>query len=191
MRVGTLGSLVLVGFIAGGCAKHEMGDPFAKAKPAPEMTKLGRLVGHWSGTAEMIEPSVEEMKKYMPDKNLSGTMKGTSKAEWLLDGMVLKQEGWHEMPDGTKGQFLELIVWDPKAKTYRTFWFMDNGDVGVGTMTSSDDGNTYHFKGNNIVGTKSHGKGTMTFVNDREVTWDWSERGAMGSVKMKGTNKKQ
>ena len=59
MRKTLFSTVALAAFIAG-CAQPTMRmDTVEKPMPAPELAKLGRMVGTWTGTAEMISPKPE------------------------------------------------------------------------------------------------------------------------------------
>lgn len=179
-----------------GCEKPEwsMGPP-KKPRPAPELAKLERMIGTWSGTAEIVSPSPEEMKKMMPEgaEEMPSTFAGGNEARWSLDGMFLRQEGWHEMGEGQRATYLEFITWDPKVKKYHNWYFSDWGESGEGWMTADSDGSTFHIKttGKDANGDSKRGKGSFTFVNDDTMTWEWSETGPKGKMKLKGTSKRK
>ncbi len=177
--------------IAGCSQTPPMTDPLQKPDPAPEMQKLARMVGTWTGVAEMVSPSPEEMKAMMPEgaEELPGSYEGGHTGEWVMDGMFLKNEGWHEMGGGEKATFVEYIGWDPKQKKYRSWYISNWGERGEGWTTLSDDGNTLHVKvkSTDAEGKSKSGAGTWTFVDDNNAEWTWSEKGPMGKMKMKGT----
>jgi len=170
-------------------------DMMKKPDPAPEMKKLQRMVGRWTGTAEMIEPTREEMAKQMPEGEQMGDMKfaGGGTTDWVMEGHFLKSEGWHEMGPGQRMNMVEYITWDAGVGKYRSYWFSDWGEVGEGTMTMSADGNTMTFKseGFNAHGERSKGSGTMKFVNNNTIEWTWTEKGPEGTMKLKGTSRRQ
>lgn len=193
-------SLLLIPLIAVlGCAQQQtsMDMMTEKPKPAPELAKLDRLVGQWSGTAEMVYPSPEEMRKKMPPgEEMPTYFKGGGKWEWVLGGMFLKSEGWHEMPGGERAHYLEFLTWDPTIKKYHSWYFSDTGESGEGTVTFSDDGRIMYWKAKGIKpgGKKMQGHGTMTFIDDNTLEWNWTEsEGLFGTNKMelKGTSRRQ
>jgi len=188
-----LASLGLAVF-AVGCAEAPMPtDSFQKPAPAPEMAKLERWVGAWSSTAEMIEPSPEKMKAEMPEgEEMPSTMQGGGNYEMALGGMFLKGEGWYEMGEGQKGQYLEYITWDPKAGKFHSMFVSDWGEIGEGWMTVSPDGNTWTFKGTgtDATGAKKTGTGTMKFLDDNTMEGTWTESGPQGKMTFKWTNKR-
>ncbi len=194
MRKSMVG-LLFLGILAGGCGmmKSEAGDSFDKPKPAPELAKLAKFVGNWTGTAEMISPTAEEMKKMMPEgsKPIPSTLKSAEKWEWVDGGLTLRGEGWHERPGGEKENWAGVIVWDARSKTYRSWWRSDYGTIMEGRMSISDDGNMWKVSIKTLVGEKSSGSGTLTFANDRMMEWDWTEKSSMGKFKLKGTSTKQ
>ncbi|MBI4716750.1 MAG: DUF1579 family protein [Planctomycetes bacterium] len=191
-RVSYFGILGLV--TLGACAAPPMGDPFAKPTPPAELKKLDKFAGKWTGTWEMVEPTVEEMNKMMPEgsKPMPAVMKGESKGDWTLGGMYLHRTGSYEMPGDQKSQFAEIMTWDAKAKKYRSWFFSDMGEYGEGTMTLDKDGKTYRmkFKGTDGHGHAMHGQGTMTAVDDNTMEGSMTMTGCMGTWKMKGTEKR-
>ena len=87
---------------AAGCQppKMSMEEMMAKPERSAELAKLDRFLGTWSGTAEMVSPTVAEMNEMITDGPMPESFKGGETYEWVLDGRFLKGEGWHEMPDG-------------------------------------------------------------------------------------------
>ena len=160
----------------------------------PQMAKLDAWLGSWTGTAEMISPSPEEMKKTgMPSENIPSSMKGEQKVEKVLGGMYVREEGWHEMGPGQRDSYVMYTTWDGKAGKYRNWYFGDWGESGAGSMTLSADGKTWMVEADttDAHGQKSKGKGTMKLVGEDTMEWTWTESGPMGKMEMKGTNKRQ
>ncbi len=110
-----------------------------------------------------------------------------------LGGMFLKNEGWYEMGEGQRANYVEVWTWDPKAKKYRTWFFTDWGESGQGWATFDSDGNTIRMKAKIVdaSGTSKRGQGTMTFADNDTLEWTWSESGPMGKMKFKGTSRRQ
>jgi hypothetical protein len=188
-----------LGLVAGCSESHapqmSMEEMMKKPTPAPELAKLNPLVGDWTGTAEMIEPTVEEMKKHMPPGSkepMSNTFKGGARWEWSMGGLVLKSEGWHEMGEGQRANMVEYMGWDPKTRKYWTYYMDDWGNHGHGTITLGADGKTLTFDatGTDGRGYPTKGHGTMTIVDNNTITWAWQQHGAMGTMKMRGTSKR-
>ena len=199
-----LGIAVLLA--AGGCSqtrevevagKQNAGPPQGmemKQPPVPpQMAKLEAWLGSWVGTAEIVSPSPEEMKKMGGGENMPSTMKGEQKAEMVLGGMYLREEGWHEMGPGQRMSYVVYTTWDNKAGKYRCWTFTDWGEVGIGSMTLSADGETWtvEAESTDARGQKSKGKGAMKMVSDGTLDWTWTESGPFGKMEMKGTNKRQ
>ena len=186
---------VAIGLAVGGCSKPTpMMEPLQKPAPAPEMAKLARLIGTWSGTAEMVTPSPEEMNEGMPEgEEMPTSFKGEDTYEWVLGGMFLRSEGWREMGPDERAHMIEYWAWDAKANKFRTWYASDWGEYGSGWATLDDDGNTLHFKGraHDAHGNVRKGEGKMTFVDDRTVEWCWKERGPSGKMAFKGTSRKR
>lgn len=183
--------------LAVGCMKPEpemMGPPKKPSQP-PEMKVFAPLIGTWTGTAEMIEPSAEEMKKHMPPGSPEPQMTyaGGGTYKWDINDLYVHAEGWHDMGEGEKAHYHELIGWNPVKKMYHSWYVSDYGERGDGWMTASADGMKFTVKtsGLGMGGKPAKGEGTMTIVDDNTVEWTWTENGAMGRMKMKGTMKKQ
>lgn len=181
--------------VVGGCARPEWPMEMKKPTPGAELKKLQRLVGNWTGTAEMVSPSPEEMKAMMPEgsEEMPSSYAGGGKYEWGLGGMFLKGEGWHEMGEGLKANYVEYWTWDPKAGKYRTWYFSDFGESGAGWAKFSD-ANTIEMKmaGLDAEGYEVSGGGTMTFVDDNLYNWTWSMKSDKeGKMEFKGTGKRQ
>ncbi len=175
-------------------SQMQMGPP-KKPDPSPELSKLNMFVGHWTGTAEMVKPSMEEMKKSMPPgHDAPSSFAGGNKTEWVMGGMYLKSEGWYEMGPDQKANYVEYITWNPRDKKYHSIYMNDWGERGDGTMTLADDGKTFHGKwtGCKPDGTPMTGCGTVTFSDANTMTWNWRETGFFGQtlMEMKGTSRR-
>lgn len=191
-----LSILCLVSAALVGCGgpenKMAMSGPPEKATPAPEMNQLAWMVGPWTGTAEMVSPSREEMMKMMPAGSPPppASFASAGKAEWALGGHFVKNEGWYDMGPGMKINFIEYMTWDAKAGAFHSWFFSDSGEVGQGMMKFSADGKTATMKmhGHRGDGSKMTGEGTMTILGNGRSTFTWSETGPMGAMKLKGEN---
>lgn len=180
-----MATLTCLTWVVTGCqeaATPAMFEMPQKPTPSPELRKLDRLVGSWTGEGEFLEPK-------MPAD--AAKPKSQGKAEWVMGGMYLKQEGWYEMGEGQRANFVEYVTWDPKSGKHKSWWFDDWGNRGAGTMTFTD-ANTMRAEmcGTDGKGEATRGEGTMAFVGNDAMTWTWTEHGAMGTMKMKGTSKR-
>jgi hypothetical protein len=188
-------SPIVLGLLAG-CAQQP-GKMEEMKKPAvpPEMAKLQCWVGNWSGTAEMISPSPEEMKKMMPAgaKEMPKTMSGAEKVEWVLGGMALRSEGWFEMGEGMKVNYVYYVMWDAKAGKFHGWSFADWGEIGESWTTVDPSGRTFRMteKAIDAHGRPSTNEGVTTFVDDKTADSTLTLNGPQGTMKLKGTNKKQ
>jgi len=158
--------------------------------PPPELKRLEPMIGTWAGTVQIVPPS---------------EMKGGSKAEWTLGGMYLREDGWFEMPDAQKVNYVNYITWDAKAKVFRTWYFSDRGERGEGQMTVSADGKEIRLeaKGFDAQGGVSTGEGAVIFPDEGAMEFTWRERNRltpnaarmslfmMGEMVFKGTSKRQ
>jgi hypothetical protein len=192
-------SVLLVSLFAAGCGKPDASDMEMPKKPprAPEMEALAPLVGTWSGTAEMVKPSAEDMKKSMPEGAPAPqtTFAGGTTYKWDIGGLFLHAEGWFEMGEGQKCNNHELIGWDPVKKMYHGWYVSDYGERGDNWMKANSDGKSFTMKMSGIgMNSKAmKGSGSMTFVDANTIEWTWVEKNALGGTKMemKGTMKKQ
>ena len=198
-------STLLVVFLSAGCEQPnmDMGMP-QKPKPYPELAKLEPLIGNWSGTADMVEPSPADMKKMM-DKmmekmpkdqmmpEMSTSFLGGETYEWALGGMYLKGTSWHELPSGEHAHYDQYITWDPRVKKYHAWYFGDMGESGEGWWTppkESGDPFIVKAKGRGLQGSM-RGKGTFRLIGDDTMEWTWSEHRGGQKFKLKGTSKRQ
>ena len=193
-------SLVLVAvtlMIASGCSQQPMSmEPpkMEKPAPAPEMAQLERLVGNWTGTAEFISPTAEEMQEMMPEgEEMPTSFAGEAVYEWTLDGMFLHGAGWHEMGAGERMSYQEYVTWDAKAGKFRSWYFSDWGEYGESWWKPDPDGETFWIKGKgrNASGAEMVGEGKMVFTDDDTQEWEWSEKGPMGKIKLGGVSHRQ
>ncbi len=144
----------------------------------------------------MVSPTAEEMRKMMGEKgkDIPDSFKGEMASTWAMDGRYIKSEGWHEFGGGAKSSMIEYITYDSKAKKFRTWYFSDYGERGESTMTPSDDGKSFKFKGTGVdmMGNSVSMTGSMRFVDNDTIEWDWAEyQGLMQTMKIKGTSKRQ
>ncbi len=174
--------------------KMSMDDMYKKPAPAPELAKLNRFVGNWSGTADMIKPTAEQMQKMMPAGSPPPQthFNGAESYSWTMDGHFMKVEGWHDRGNGQRENFSGVCGWNAAAKTYWSGAITNWGGSGHGTMTVDADGRTFHFSGDD---SDAHGnlmktKGTVRFVDDNTMDWSFQGTGPMGQMEMKGTMKR-
>jgi len=191
-----IGLMVGLSFIVGGCMQPSMSmDPPKKPTPSPEMKKFEYMVGTWADTSELVSPTKDEMMKHMPpgSKEPPTNFKGGGKTEWAMGGMALKHEGWMEMGEGLKGNYLEYWTWDPKVKKYRSWFLTDWGETGTGWVTPCDDCDGFCMKSQGVdaQGNKQRMEGCMRRVDQDTHDWNFTLRGPMGKMSMKGTSKRQ
>ena len=179
---------------AAGCQppKMTMDELFAKPERSTELAKLDRFIGTWSGTAEMVSPTTAEMNEMISDGTLPESFKGSGTYEWVLDGRFLKEEGWHEMPDGQRVNYLAYWTWDERKKKYRSWFFSDYGEFGDGSLRFTDaDTLKMRFEGTDSKGGHKHGGGEMIFTSDNNMDWTWHEGNLFFQMKMKGSSTKK
>jgi len=178
--------------LIGGCAEPQWPSEPQRPKPGPEMETLKKLVGNWTGTARIVCPSPEEMKKHMPEGSpeMPSEFKGESHFEMGLGGLFLKGMGWHEMGNNEKSQFEEYWMWDPSENKYRTWYFSDLGEYGTGCAWYCPKCQTFVFEaeGGDMSGGEMTGSGSMTVVDAEHLTWTWCEEGRMGKICLEGSS---
>jgi hypothetical protein len=202
--------LVIIAIVAGslflsvGCARMRtamgMNSPeqaqanlVQKPAPAEEMAMLQPLVGDWEESAEMITPDPQRWKQYIPGgRDVPETFRGHSTFKWDFDGMALRNEGWHEMLNLEKNQWVEYWTWDPKARKFRTSFLSNWGHNGTGWAEVDPDGKTFHMHGQtyNARGQRSKYNGMMRLQDDNSMSFDITEQGPRGKARYKGTSKR-
>ena len=180
-----------------GCMKPAMpmGPPKKPDVPV-EMKKLDRLIGNWTGTAEMVEPNPEDMKAMMPESERSKFQNKFAfggKNEWVFGGMALKGEGWYEMGEGMRVTYVEYWTWNPKKNQFETLFMSDWGEKGTGSATMCPDCDGFCSKGEGLdaQGMKKKFSGCMVFRDDRTMDWKFTEHNPYGKMVMKGTSTRQ
>ncbi len=175
-----------------GCEQPKMTmDMFAKPDKPTELARLDRFTGNWAGSAEMVSPTSAEMNEMIEDGSVPQYSKGGGNYKWVLDGRFLMSEGWHEMPNGERANYVTYMTWDPASKKYRSWYFSDYGEFGEGTMKFEDDNTVKSTaKGRGAGGESMQGKGKMTFVTDNKIEWTWEEGNLFHKMKIKGTTEK-
>lgn len=183
--------------LASGCSMMCKMDPPKKAAVPPEMQKLAKFVGKWSGTAELTYPTKECMMKNMPPGAPAPqtSFKGGNECRLDLGGMRLVCDGWYEMGEGQKVNYSESWMWCGKSKKYHMIMMDDWGNGGYGTARWTGD-NSMKMKGMGYSsdGTKKSHSGTISFADANTITWSFEEKCAWGLCKcmgMTGTSKKQ
>jgi hypothetical protein len=188
-------SLFALGLVAGCAQPQPMMGEMKKPSPAPELAKLQPWLGSWAGVAEMVSPIPNEMQKAMPEgsKEKSKGMPGAEKVEWTLGGMALKSEGWYEICEGKRANYVHYVAWDAKAKKYHGWSLTDWGETSESWMTVDANGKVFHMteKGMDAEGRPTAGEGTVTLVDDKTMEWTYTANTPQGKVQLKGTSKKQ
>ena len=166
-----------------------------KIEPAPEMRLLEKFVGTWEESGRIVEPTPEQIRAGLKEgqEMPPTTWTGGNTADFTLDGMYLRTEGWAGLPDGGKMKFVEYKTWDRQAQKFRMTWFGNDGTWGNGWMTADPDGRTFDVSatGWDVHGTKKTWTGSFTFTGNNSAKWDWVEKGPSGMMKMEGENKRQ
>jgi len=183
--------------LAGGCTQSRWAmEPPQKPGVAPQMAQLQRLIGNWSGHAEMVEPSREAMLAMMPENErheMPEKYAGGGSWEWALGGMALRGDGWYEMGPGQKVNYVEFWTWDAKNNRFRTWFASDWGETGEGWAKFNPDGNsmTMNATMRDADGTGKSGSGTFTFLDNNTMEWTYAEKGSHGNMRLRGVSKRQ
>ncbi len=180
-----------------GCMRPTMPiEPPQKPAAPCELKMLEPMVGTWTGTGEMIEPCPEKMKAMMPEgerDKFQSTFSGGWKTEKTLDGMAFKSEGWYEMGEGMKVNYVEYMTWNAAKKKFQSMYVSDWNESGIGWMTPCPDGQCFcsEAEGIDATGKKKKMTGCMKFVDKDTIDWTFTEHGPYGKMVMKGTSKRK
>jgi hypothetical protein len=161
--------LILAGTLLVGCQQPKMTWEQMWEQPdrPAELDVLNQFVGTWQQTAHMECKFIEGP--------YDGTGVGTAK--WDADGWALVWHFDYNAPDGSVMRGVETWVWDAKAKKYRTYALDNYGYMMQGTAKYDADTRTFKssWKGRNLLeGKTTKGSGTMRFIDDNTVEWDFS-----------------
>lgn len=157
-------------------------NPMEMEKPArpSELNKLDAWVGTWTGTAEVTEPLIEGEE--------APVFEGGETWAWTLNKMYLRGEGWHEMPDGDRMNYVSYVTWDDSEGKYRSWMFDDWGTYGNGWISADATGDnfTMTYVGYAANGDRSKGRGSIKMIGNDKMTWEWEE----DMMKLTGTSSK-
>ncbi len=185
---------VIALLLAGGCATPKRLE-LAKPTQPPEMARLQGLVGTWYGNAEVVYPEPRYTEQDTAIQAASNYMKGGFKCAWLLGGLALECEGWHDVPGADRANYVEVYRWDPISETIRVWYLSDYGEHGESTLTISDDNQTLRAEGSgvNAAGKKMQHAVETTFLAADRLEWTWTEHSPWGwdQVVIKGTTRRQ
>ena len=183
-----------IGMLTAGCSmSHHEDDPQSEPQEAqpteamPEMAKLERLVGIWSGSGQISAPAPED------GQAISSPLESEVECEWTLGGTFLETEWWDQTADGQTSQTVVLITWDPHEEQHHMWRFSSSGGHGDGPVTFTTDADTLRLKvkGRDGNGERVNCRGTLTFVDDNTIEWTWDREGPEGDTQLKGTLRRQ
>ncbi len=179
-----VGALMTV-LVVGGCMRPGRGGVPSKPSPPAQMKALDRMVGTWTGTAELVDPPSPDGKPK--------TFTGAWKTEPVLDGAAVKSAGWFEMPDGEKVHWIEYWCWDARAKKYRTSFINDWAEFGSGWAQDCGRCNGFRVSGRSInaEGMKTRKDGCVILVDDDTTNWWFTAKSRQGTMTVRGTSKRQ
>ena len=171
-----------------GCEQNKMTlDEMMQAPPrAPELDRLNAFLGSWHGESQMKITGVDE-----PMANT-----GESNVSWDVDNRYLVERFSYQMGEDTM-QGMSLWTWDDKSGVYRNWWFDNYGIAGTGTVRYDAGNDVWRMKssGRSMVnGQKTVGAGTIKFVDEDTMKWDYAEWDTLHLIKymqMSGTSRRQ
>lgn len=164
-------AVVLLALTFAGCHQPDMDlSEMMKLQPrAAELAHLDIFVGNWEGIGKAEMAGNDELI----------TTSGKESAHWEADGRILVDTYEYTMADvEDKYKGVCVMLWDPKAKKFRSWSFSNYGEVGEGTMTYDEATRTWTMKGKGYdpaTGHRTCGHGTVTFQDDNTQTWKWTE----------------
>jgi hypothetical protein len=121
-------SLVAVGIVGAVVAVSAQSAPIGAPKPGPEHKRLEVFLGKWTGTGQA------QASPYGPAAPVSST----DTFEWLPGGFFMAHH-WDVKQGATIIKGMEIIGYDPKAKTYTSTFFDNAGNTGVFKATVQGD----------------------------------------------------
>jgi Protein of unknown function (DUF1579) len=148
-----------------GCTPDVDFASIQKPSPPEQLGNLKAFVGAWTWEAERVV-----------DDGPDEAWKGTAEWKWVLGGTYLFGKMTSTGPNqsfNSSGYW----GWHPKKKTY--VWWMLNDwgypQEGTAKYDASDKRWTMSYEGVGLDGTTSHGRYTMTVVDDRTLEWSMTE----------------
>jgi hypothetical protein len=147
--------------------------PAGPAKDVPELQALSHWVGEWD--TEMTVKANADLARGM-------SRKGTTTAEWVLNGRFLQQTWILKPDDGSPAtQGTTFMTYDPRKKVYRSWMFNSTGSV-------SESEGTWDEKSRTMTSTIREAEaGTTTtikatFAADGTENWSFTTRDRDGKV---------
>ncbi len=131
------------------------GNAQVPVKP-PELKVLERFIGKWK--FDMISKPAEWTPK---ERRLTGT----STNEWVLNGRYQR----HKTKWDNGNESFEMLTYDPRKKTYRTWYFDAGGNSNEMTGTWDEKSKTLTTKGDFGNGITAIAKMKFLDENTREV----------------------
>jgi hypothetical protein len=184
--------VLLVTSLAACTSRSELAlDAAPLVEPAPELRELDRFVGGWRGTSELVSGSEAALAE-LPGKEgePASSFEGGAEARWVLGGMFVKTESWHDTGTGSKIRYVDFKTWDAGRGKYRSWWFSDAGESGESWFTLDPDGSTFHVTATATRpdGSTSTGGGSITFTDEDTMEWTWFEDVGGDRLEFRGSN---
>ena len=137
--------------------------------PPPEMKVLHRLVGTWQ-----VE-HINKVAKWTPKET---RLTSTSKKQLILGGRFVRAEGGFDSEG--KPANMELYTYDSNRKTYLSWYFDAQGNIGEFTATWDENSQTLTFRPK--PGSPLTGVMTYHFLDERTFEWSIIAKDASGEV---------
>lgn len=170
-----------------GCVPNMTIDQMKEMKIVrpPELELLRMFAGKWESTGRAKMAGLEE------DLMVTGTSEGT----WHAGRFCLVNEDVFTL--GKLGDMKALTVWrwDAKSRVFRSHWTYNDGSAGTGKATFDPLTKTWHYttKGSGPW-CSLKGKGTIKYLDENNVLWEWHEWDGTGLVKimeLKGSSRRK
>ncbi|MFQ5590325.1 MAG: hypothetical protein ACE5HE_04090 [Phycisphaerae bacterium] len=184
----TIAVLALAGVVefAAGCAASRV-DFASIERPARSamLDAYDVFVGSWSWDAEMVYPDTQDT-----------AWSGTADWSWTLDKRCLKG---HMSAKSAHAEFESEGVWSRHPKTGKYIWWMFNNwgcpQQGTAKYCKKCKSWCMSYKSVGLDGTTSHGRYTITVVDNDTLDWtmtEWADALHMiKKIELKGTYKRK
>ncbi len=115
--------------------------PQLPPKPGPEVKRLAYFTGNWKEQGEAMPG---------PMMGPGGKVSSSAKWEWMPGGFFVVGHAAMDSSEGSKGQALMIMGWDPQKKMYTYNSFASNGETtsAVGTV----NGDTWTWTADTMTG---------------------------------------
>jgi hypothetical protein len=187
VRFVAAGAAALLAALLAGCQKPDLSEMMKPPQRPAELDRLEMLAGDWEGAGEMTAEGSDQIM----------TFHGAETMSWDADRWLLVDNFEYEMGDKGTMRGMGVMMWDAKAKKYRSWSFDNFGESESGTATYDEETKTWHFKskGCNLVTGESYvGAGTAKMVDGDTQDWNftiWDGWGLRKLMKISGTSQRK